>query len=398
MTDTGREGFGLFNTVSARGPVPDLIGDPAFLRAMLDVEAALARAEAQVGLFPAEYAEAIAAACQDDVFDISALGRAAEAAGNPVVPLVEQLRGAVGGEAAAHVHAGATSQDILDTATMLVVRPALEAILTLVDAAGDAAARLATEHRATVMAGRTLLQQALPTTFGAKAAGWLSGLDDAADLIVSFHQRRLAVQLGGAAGTLAALHPRGPEVVRLLAEDLGLAAPDMPWHTSRTRIAELAAVLGVTAGALAKPARDVTLLAQTEIGEVGEGMAGRGGSSAMAHKRNPVAAIATLSNPIQVPGLVATLLTATSGHEHERAAGAWHAEWRPLRELFIVVGSAADWLADSLVYLQVDPNRMRANIGPDLEDLLDPPDYVASTDAIIAAAVQRHTSRREPPA
>jgi len=393
----GRKGFGLFNAVSARGPVPDLIGDAAFLRAMLDVEAALARAEARVGLFPAEYAEAIAAACQEDRFDIDALGRAAEAAGNPVVPLVEQLRGAVGGDAAAHVHAGATSQDILDTATMLVARPALEAILTIVDVAGDAAARLATEHRATVMAGRTLLQQALPTTFGAKAAGWLSGLDDAADLLVSFRQGRLAVQLGGGAGTLAALHPRGPEVVRLLAEDLGLAAPDMPWHTSRTRIAELAAVLGVTAGALAKPARDVTLLAQTEIGEVGEGVAGRGGSSAMPHKRNPVAAVATLANTIQVPGLVATLLTATSGHEQERAAGAWHAEWHPLRALFTAVGSAAAWLADCLTHLEVDPGRMRANIGPDVEKLLEPPDYLASTADIIAAALQRHTTRRETP-
>lgn len=388
---------GLFGAVHRRGPVGTIVGDAAYLEAMLRTEAALARVQARVGFFPEEHADAIAAACQGTRFDVNALGQAAAAAGNPIVPLVEQLRDTIGGEAAVHVHFGATSQDIIDTATMLVTRPALDAILTIVDVAGDAAARLATEHRATVTAGRTLLQQALPTTFGAKAAGWLSGLDDAADLLQSFRDRRLAVQLGGGAGTLAALHPHGPEVVALLAAELGLAAPDMPWHTNRSRIGELAGALGVTAGALAKPARDITLLAQTEIGEVREGVPGRGASSAMAHKRNPVAAIATLANTTQAPGLVATVLSASSGHEHERAAGAWHAEWHPLRELFIAVGSAAAWLADCLMHLQVDAGRMRANIGPDLEKLLDPPDYIASTAGIVAAAVHRHATRREPP-
>ncbi len=389
---------GLFGAVHRRGPVVGMVGDVAYLEAMLRTEAALARVQARVGLFPVEHADAIAAACQSSRFDVNALGQAAASAGNPVVPLVEQLRVAVGGEAAAHVHFGATSQDIIDTATMLVAGPALDAILTIVDVAGDAAVRLAAEHRETVMAGRTLLQQALPITFGAKAAGWLSGLDDAAELLQSFRDRRLAVQLGGAAGTLAALHPHGPEVGALLAGELGLAAPDAPWHTNRSRIGELAGALGVTAGALAKPARDVTLLAQTEIGEVREGVPGRGGSSAMAHKRNPVAAIATLANTTQAPGLVATILTASSGHEHERAAGAWHAEWHPLRELFTAVGSAAAWLADCLVHLEVDSGRMRANIGPDVEKLLDPPDYLASTGDIIAAALHRHTTRRETPA
>jgi len=396
--DSGEAREGLFDAVSRRGPVPRLASDSAYLQAMLDTEAALARAQARVGLIPARHAEVITAACDAGRFDIAELGRAAAEAGNPVVPLVEQLRDAVGGEAAAHVHAGATSQDIIDTATMLVARAVLTSILADVAAAGHAAARLATEHRQTVMAGRTLLQQALPTTFGAKAAGWLSGLDDAADLLASVRHRRLAVQLGGGAGTLAALHPHGPAIVRLLAEELDLAAPDMPWHTNRARIGELAGALGVTAGALAKPARDVTLLAQTEVGELREGVPGRGGSSAMPHKRNPVAAIATLATTTQAPGLVATLLTATSGHEHERAAGAWHAEWHPLRELFLAVGSAAAWLADCLTHLEVDPTRMRANIGPDLEKLLDPPDYLASTGVLIAAALDRHTTRRETPA
>jgi 3-carboxy-cis,cis-muconate cycloisomerase len=389
---------GLFDGVSRRGPVAALVGDAAYLQAMLDTEAALARAAARAGLVPPEHAEAISAACHAGHFDISAIGAAAADAGNPVVPLVEQLRTIVGEPAAAHVHAGATSQDILDTATMLVANGTLPFIVTMIDTAGDAAARLAAGHNTTVMAGRTLLQQGLPTTFGAKAAGWLAGLDDAADLLESFRQRRLAVQLGGGAGTLAAYHPHGPEVVRLLAEELALAAPDVPWHTNRSRIAELAGALGVAAGALAKPARDVTLMAQTEIAEVREGVPGRGGSSVMAHKRNPVAAIATLANTTQVPGLVATLMTAAAGHEHERAAGAWHAEWHPLRELLIAVGSAATWLADCLTHLEVDSARMRANIGPDIGKLLDPPDYLASTGEIVAAAIRRHTTRRETPA
>jgi 3-carboxy-cis,cis-muconate cycloisomerase len=244
------------------------------------------------------------------------------------------------------------------------------------------------------MAGRTLLQQALPTTFGAKAAGWLAGLDDAAELLGLAAGRCLAVQLGGAAGTLASFHPHGPEVVAFLAEELRLAAPPQPWHTNRSRIGELAGALGVTAGALAKPARDVTLLAQTEIGEVREGVPGRGGSSAMPHKHNPVAAVATLANTAQAPGLVGTLLAATAAQDHERAAGAWHAEWLPLRALLVAAGSAAAWLADCLTHLEVDGARMRANIGADLEPLLDRDDYVASAGAIITVALDRHAAGR----
>jgi 3-carboxy-cis,cis-muconate cycloisomerase len=385
---------GLFDAISRRGPVPRIVGDAAFLQAMLDTEAALARAVARAGLIPADHAHVIAAACNAQRFDITALGAVAAAAGNPVVPLVQELRNVVGDEAGRSVHLGATSQDILDTATMLVARQGLTAIVTDIDAAGDAAARLADHHRETVMAGRTLLQQALPTTFGAKAAVWLSGLDDAAELLLSVRLRRLAVQLGGGAGTLAALHPQGPQVVAFLAEELGLQAPDVPWHTNRARIGILAGGLGVSAGALAKPAHDVTLLAQTEVGEVREGVPGRGASSAMAHKNNPVAAISTLANTMQAPGLVATILgTAAAGHEHERAAGGWHGEWHPLRELFVAVGSAAAWLADCLTHLDVDPERMRANVGTDLEKLLDPPDHVGSTGALIAAALRRHTDR-----
>jgi 3-carboxy-cis,cis-muconate cycloisomerase len=386
------EPTGLFDGISRRGPVAVLVGDAAYLRAMLDTEAALAEAQAAVGLVPAAHAEAIAAVCAEiSRFDITRLSGAATAAGNPVVPLVEQLRAAVGGAAADHVHLGVTSQDIIDTATMLVARDAVTAVIADTEAAADAAAALAEEHRTTLMAGRTLLQQAQPTTFGVKAAGWLAGLDDAAALLRSVRDGRLAVQLGGAAGTRAGLHPHGPEIARRLGDELGLTVPALPWHTNRSRIGELAGALGVTSAALSKPARDVTLLAQTEVGEVREGVAGRGGSSAMPHKHNPVAAVATLASAAQAPGLVALILAAAGGHEHERAAGAWHAEWHPLRELLVAVGSAAAWLADCLGHLEVDADRMRANIGPDVAPYLEQTDVVGATGVLITAAVNRHS-------
>ena len=431
--------------------MPHLVDDAAYVQAMLDVEAALAQAGARAGLFPADHAEAITRACVAERYDIGDLGRDAAASGNPVVPLVRALTAAVGGATGGSVHRGATSQDVLDTATMLVARRALGALVADVDAAGDAAAALADRHRHTVMAGRTLLQQALPITFGGKAAGWLSGLDDAADLLQSVAGTRLVVQLGGGAGTLASLGPQGPEVVRHFAGELALAVPPLPWHTNRSRLGELAGALGVAAGVLAKPARDVVLLVQTEVGEVREGTAGRGGSSTLPQKRNPVAAISVLAAAAQVPGLVATLLAATAGHEHERAAGPWQAEWHPLRELFVHTGSAAAWLADCLSGLEVDPDRMRANLeltggavlaervttelttelgrhaaheaveralqasagtgrslaealaadpelaahlaDVDLDKLLDPAGYLGATEAFIDAARQRHSAR-----
>jgi len=392
------ESAGLFDGIFRRGPVAALVGDAAYLRAMLDTEAALAEAQAAAGLVPAAHAEAIAAVCAEIArFDVTALGEAATGALNPVVPLVERLRAAVGPPAADHVHLGVTSQDILDTATMLVTRDAVTAVVADVTAAGDAAARLAGEHRRTVMAGRTLLQQAEPTTFGAKAAAWLAGLDDAAALLRSVRDGRLAVQLGGPAGTAAALHPHGAEIARRLGDELGLTVPALPWHTNRSRVGELAGALGVAAAAMAKPARDVTLLAQTEVAEVREGVAGRGGSSAMAHKHNPVAAVATLALAARAPGLVATLLAAAGGGEHERAAGAWHAEWLPLRELLVVTGSAAAWLADCLAHLEVDADRMRANIGPDLLPYLDRTDVLGATDELVTAAVRRHATLGEDP-
>ncbi len=359
MSDAGG---GLFDGVLARGAAAAAVSDEAWLRAMLEVEAALARALAHARVIPPAHAEAIERACRDGRFDVAALGRAAADSGNPVVPLVAALTALVGGPASADVHRGATSQDILDTAAMLVASRASAAILADLDGASDAAAGLADAHRGTVMAGRTLLQQATPTTFGAKAAAWLTGLDAAAERLAAVRRDRLAIQLGGASGTLAAFGTDGPAVARAMAEDLGLAEPIGPWHTERTRIADLAGALGSCAAAVAKPALDLVLLAQTEVGEVRDATPGRGGSSTLPHKRNPVAAVAARACAAQAPGLVATLLFAAGGGEHERAAGAWHTEWRPLSELLRSVGSAAAWLTDALDHLEVDGARMRANL------------------------------------
>ena len=355
----------LFDGVLTRGSVPELVADDAYIGAMLAAEVALAAAEAEVGIAPADVAAAIAAAAADaSAFDPAALGRDAVGAGNPVVPLVRALtarvREAAGDEAAGWVHYGATSQDVLDTATALVLRDALGAIEQDLRSAADVAAGLADEHRGTLMAGRTLLQQALPTTFGLKAARWLWALHDAANA-VDDAAATLPAQLGGASGTLASLGADGLAVVDAYARLLGLADPVLSWHTNRLPLIEAVLPVAVAAGVAGKVALDITLLAQTEVGEVAEIAPGRGGSSTLPHKRNPVAAIAARAAAAQAPGLAATLLAAMP-QEHERAAGAWHAEWRPLRELLITGGAAVSWLAESLRTLVVDGDAMRANL------------------------------------
>jgi 3-carboxy-cis,cis-muconate cycloisomerase len=383
---------GLFEPLLARGPVATAVGDRAWLTAMLEVEAALARAEARVGLIPDEVAEAIGRACRADAFDPTEIGRRAVASGNPVLPLVEALRGAVGPAAAAHVHYGATSQDILDSAAMLVAGRASAALLVDLDGAADAAAGLADAQRATVLVARTLLQQAAPTTFGAKAAVWLTGLDAASERLATVRRERLAAQLGGPAGTLATLGPAGPAVVAAFAGELGLAEPVGPWHTERTRIADLAGALGSAAGAIAKPALDLVLLAQTEVAEVVDRTPGRGGSSSLPHKRNPIAAVLARAGAAQAPGLVANLLAAAGSAEQERAAGAWHAEWVPLNELFRAVGSAAAWLRDALEHVELDPVRMRANL--ELTGLFDDVGYLGTAELFVERALAGHAARR----
>ncbi|GAB3568129.1 3-carboxy-cis,cis-muconate cycloisomerase [Amycolatopsis endophytica] len=348
----------LFDPVLAAGPVRDEVADPAWLRALLDAEAALAGAEADAGVIPREHADRIASVARDGRFDIAAIGAKSVGVGNPAAPLVRELTAQVGGEAGRVVHLGATSQDIVDTAAMLVSARALAVLLADVEACADSLAALAREHIGTVQAGRTLLQQALPVTFGFQVAGWLSGIDAAAERL---RGQRLAVQLGGATGTLAALGQRGPEVLAAFARRLELDEPVLPWHTERTRIAELAGALGELCGVIAGITRSLVLLAQTEVGEVAEVAEGSGGSSTMPHKRNPVAAVAAGAAAQQAPGLVATLLGAMT-QEHQRAAGSWHAEWRPLTELFRSAGSAVHWLRTSLDRLRVDTARMRDNL------------------------------------
>ncbi|MDG4767150.1 3-carboxy-cis,cis-muconate cycloisomerase [Solwaraspora sp. WMMD406] len=350
---------GLFDDLLAAGPVRAAVDDRAWLRALLDVEAALARAQARLGTVPQRAAETISRVCREHAFDPATIGAGATDAGNPVVPLVAALRATVGPDHARYVHAGATSQDVLDSAAMLVARRALGPLRDDVERAATAAARLAETHRDTLLPARTLLQQALPTSFGLIAAGWLSALDAATDRLTLVDGQALAVQLGGAAGTLAAFGDDGPRLVELFAADLGLAAPSLPWHTDRTRLADLAGALGTTAGSLGKIARDVTLHAQTEVGELAEERPG--GSSTLPHKRNPIAAVTVIACASQAPGLVATLL-ASMTQEHQRAAGAWHAEWRPLRALLESVGSAAYWLRVCLDGLRVDAVRMRSNL------------------------------------
>src|SRR6266704_1534844 len=365
---------GLFGGVFARGDVE--AGDTAWLQAMLDAEAGLARALERAGLTPAGSGEAVTAAARTNNFDPNELGRLAALTGNPVPGLARALARRVPQAAVSAVHRGATSQDILDTAAMLLAKRAIDVVLADLAQAAEAAAVLARTHRASIMIGRTLLQQAVPVTFGLVAAGWLTSVDEARAGLAAVGSQRLAVQFGGAAGTLASLGGAGQRVAGLLAGELGLAVPVLPWHTDRLRIIDLGAALARVAAALGKIARDVTLLAQSEVGEISEGggtdprgadqqapaaSPRRGGSSAMPHKHNPVASVAILGCTRQVPGLLATL-AAASEQELQRAAGAWHAEWEPLTALLRLTGSAASWAADLLPGLVVDTSRMAANL------------------------------------
>ncbi|GAA4542311.1 3-carboxy-cis,cis-muconate cycloisomerase [Streptomyces collinus] len=336
-------------------------GDHAYLRALLDAEAALTRAQAALGLAPAAAATAVTEAA-GGAFDAVSLAGRARAGGNPVIPLVADLTKAVGEPYGPYVHRGATSQDILDTATMLVAARALDPVLADLGRTEQALARLAAEHRDTAMPGRTLTQHAVPTTFGLKAAGWRSLVLDARDRVKAVRES-LPAQLGGAAGTLAAFGAYGASDPAALPEayarELGLRAPDLPWHTLRTPIGDLAGCLAFTAGALGKVAVDVLTLSRTEIAEVAEGSGG--GSSAMPHKSNPVRSTLIASAARRAPQLAATLYGSMAA-EDERPAGAWHAEWEPLRDLLRLVGGAARDAAELAEGLRVRPEAMREHL------------------------------------
>lgn len=359
---------GLLSPVRAGTPVEEAVSDGAWLRAMLDAESALARAQAAVGVVPRWAAETITAAAGADRLDLRALAVLARESANPVVGLVRELTRIVAAEdpaAAEYVHLGSTSQDIFDTAAMLVARDALRLLRTDLARVADALAGLARKHRDTVLPGRTLSLQAVPTTFGLKAAGWRRLVLDSGvrvDAVLS----ALPVSLGGAAGTRAGYAEYGADTERLVAAfaaETGLSAPVLPWHTLRTPIADLAAALAHGAGSLGKIAVDVQSLARTEVGEVSEPhVPGRGSSSAMPQKRNPVLATLIRSAALQVPALAA-VLTQCMLSEDERSAGAWHAEWQPLRECLRLTGGAAHTAVELAEGLVVRPERMRANLG-----------------------------------
>ncbi len=350
---------GVFGTTA----ITAATDDAALLAALCETETALGRACTRAGLIDLATALEIGAACEQvRAGDVADLSRRAAADGNPVIPLVQDIRAAVearaGADAAAAVHLGATSQDILDTAFVLLATRGLGVILgELADCANSAAA-LARTHRDTPMAARTLLQQALATTFGALAAVWGSSLDRARARLDEV-RGALPVQLGGAAGTMSALHPHGLDVLAAFADELELAEPSGVWHGDRTLVTELAGALGTAAAAVAKVAGDVVLLAQNELGEVRE--ARPGGSSAMAHKQNPIAAVTARAGAMQAPGLVATVLSAGSPELH-RGAGGWHAEWPALVALLRAVGGAASRLRACLLSLEVDADAMARNL------------------------------------
>jgi 3-carboxy-cis,cis-muconate cycloisomerase len=334
----------------------------ATVQAMLDVEAALARAEAKAKIIPARAASAIARACDASRFDLAAIAGKGRDAGNIAIPLVAALTGGVQGSAARYVHWGATSQDIIDTATVLQLRSALDLIERDLKQTLAVLAQLARKHRRTVMTGRTLLQPAAIVSFGLKAALWRDALLRHHQRLQDAKTRCLVLQFGGAVGTLSSLGTAGPKVARELGRLLKLPVPNLPWHTNRDRIGEVATTLGLLGGSLAKMAGDIALMMQGEIGEVREPAAeGRGGSSAMPQKRNPVLCVNILAATARMPGLVATLLH-VQAQQHERAAGNWQAEWSVLPELVLLAGGALAQMNEMLDGLEVDAKRMRANI------------------------------------
>lgn len=352
---------GLLSPGWAGSPAAATTSDDAFLRALLDAEAALTRAQEGLGLAPPGAGAAVTLAAAGS-FDAGSLAGRARSGGNPVIPLVADLTAATGPQFGPYVHRGATSQDIMDTATMLVAVRTLETVLADLDRAARTLATLAAEHRDTVMPGRTLTQHAVPTTFGLKAAGWRSLLLDARDRVTAVRDA-LPAQLGGAAGTLAAFTAYGAtdatQLPAAYARELGLRAPLLPWHVLRTPVADLAGCLAFTSGALGKLAADVLTLSRTEIAEVAEGEGG--GSSAMPHKANPVRATLIAAAARRAPQLAAVLYGSLAA-EDERPAGAWHAEWEPLRDLLRLTGGAARDATELAEGLRVRPEAMRAHL------------------------------------
>lgn len=356
---------GLTDALFTTEAMHALFSDRSRLQGMLDFEAGLARAEALAGVIPIAAAPAIAAQCRAELFDIPALSRASANAGNPAIPLVKALTSLVAqhdADAARYVHWGATSQDAMDTGLVLQLRAALDLVSGDLATLSMALAALAQSHAQTTQSGRTWLQQATPVTLGLKAAGALSAIERHRARIDALRPRIAVLQFGGATGTLASFGEQGLAVADALAKDLGLALPDVPWHTHRDRVAEVATTLGLIVGTLGKIARDVSLMMQTEVGEAFEpAAAGRGGSSTMPHKRNPVGSAVVLAAAQRVPALVSTMLSAMV-QEHERGLGGWHAEWETLPEICTLTAGALAHTIGTMQALDVDTSKMATNL------------------------------------
>jgi 3-carboxy-cis,cis-muconate cycloisomerase len=342
-----------------------VFSDRGRLQGMLDFEAALATALAEVGIIPAPAAQSIVSQCRAEYYDLEALARASAHAGNSAIPVVKELTARVASVdplAERYVHWGATSQDAMDTGLILQVRDALELIEAALARLSGELGRLARAYALQPLAGRTWLQQAAPTTFGLKAAGWLSAIERHRARLQAMRPRVLAVQFGGAVGTLAALGERGLEAATALARALHLTLPDVPWHAQRDRPAEVATTFGLLVGSLGKIARDISLMSQTEVGEVFEPSApGRGGSSTMPHKRNPVGCAVVLAAATRVPALVGVMMGAIV-QEHERGLGGWQAEWETLPEICTLTAGAVEHTLHTVAGLEIDAGRMRANL------------------------------------
>ncbi len=358
-------GAELLGPLHAGTALREVFGDRTRLQRMLDFEAALARVQARLGLIPATAAVPIEAACRADLFDLASLAHGAVEAGNLAIPMLRQLVALVqtqDRDAAKYVHFGATSQDAIDTGAVLQLREALETIGAGLEHLIGSLAALAAAHRHTPMAGRTWLQHAAPTTFGLKAAGWADAMLRHRQRLRELRPRLLVLQFGGATGTLESLQSRGAEVAAALAIEIGLGLPALPWHAHRDRVAECATVIGLLTGTLSKIARDIALCAQTEVGELAEPAApGRGGSSTLPHKRNPVSCAAVLAAGARVPALVSTMLAAMA-QEHERGLGGWQAEWDTLPQIVLLGAGALERTVELAAQLEVDPGRMRANL------------------------------------
>ncbi|MFP3518168.1 3-carboxy-cis,cis-muconate cycloisomerase [Pseudomonas sp. SIMBA_077] len=355
----------LFDAYFTGKAMGEVFCDHGRVQAMLDFEAALARAQAKVGLIPWSAVAPITASCRAELYDFEALGLAIASAGNSAIPLVKALGKQIAGvhpEAERYVHLGATSQDVMDSGLVLQLRAALVLIERDLQLLGEVLAQQAQRYALTPLAGRTWLQQATPVTLGMKIAGWLGAVTRSRQRLEGLKPRLLSLQFGGASGTLAALSEQALPVANALADELDLSLPEQPWHTHRDRLVEFGAVLGLVAGSLGKMGRDISLLMQTEAAEVFEPSApGKGGSSTMPHKRNPVGSAVLISAATRVPGLLSTLFSAMP-QEHERSLGLWHAEWETLPDICCLVSGALRHAINIVQGLEVDTQRMAHNL------------------------------------